>query len=96
MYLISLGAARHSSVLSSPWLGLKGAANSRSHGSYEARASRTKRVFAQRLKGPQLGLVYCAPLLAQCNNFLLQSGIIAAWSACDLIFIQSSHSSPNF
>ena len=36
------------------------------------------------------------PWVAQCNNFFLQSGIIAAWSACDLIYIQSSHSSTNF
>ena len=31
--------------------------------------------------------------LAQCYNFFLQSGIIAAWTPCDLISIQSSHSS---
>ena len=34
--------------------------------------------------------------VAQGNNGFLQYGIIAAWAACDLIFIQSSHSSPYF
>ena len=32
-----------------------------------------------------------SPGVAQCNKRFFQSGIIAAWVACDLIFIQSSH-----